>query len=302
MTFNSTRGFHLEGESKELAEPKPSGLERLCEVEADRIHVAPPEEGIERIDARFHGNGFTPHRHDTYAIGLTMSGVQTFSYRGEKRASLPGQVIVIHPDELHDGGAGTERGLRYRMIYIPPELICETLAASGNPRLPFIGSPVISDAGFRKDLADALTDIDHEMGPFRRDCLIADLAACLARHADDCMAGVSSLNWPSLKACAEYLREGCADRIAMEELEDLAQMDRFSLSRQFRKVFGTSPHRYLVMRRLEKAKTELRQGASLADAAFASGFADQSHLTRHFKRTFGMTPGHWRQLCAASMV
>ncbi|WP_417710175.1 AraC family transcriptional regulator [Roseibium aggregatum] len=302
MTFNSTRGFHPEREEQDLAELKPGGLERLCVVEADRIHVAPPEHGIERIEARFHGNGFAPHRHDTYAIGLTISGVQTFSYRGEKRASLPGQVIVIHPDELHDGGAGTERGLRYRMIYIPPELISETLAVSGNARLPFISSPVLSDAGFRKDLADALSDIDCEMGDFRRDCLVTDLAACLARHADARKAGAASLNWPSLKACADYLREGCAEQISMEELEDLAQMDRFSLSRQFRDVFGTSPHRYLVMRRLERAKTELHQGASLADAAFASGFSDQSHLTRHFKRTFGMTPGHWRRLCAASMA
>lgn len=267
----------------------------------DRIRVAPTEEGIERIEARFHGNGFAPHRHDTYAIGLTISGVQTFSYRGEKRASLPGQVIVIHPDELHDGGAGTESGLRYRMIYIPPELICETLAASGNTHLPFIRSPVISDAGFRKDLADALSDIDHEMGTFRRDCLVTDLAACLSRHADARKGGGASLNWLSLKACAEYLKECCTDPIRMEELEDLGQMDRFTLSRQFRIVFGTSPHRYLVMRRLERAKTELHLGASLADAAFASGFADQSHLTRHFKRTFGMTPGHWRRLCVASM-
>lgn len=274
----------------------------MCAVEADTILVAPPEQGIERIEARFHGNGFAPHRHDTYAIGLTISGVQTFSYRGEKRASLPGQVIVIHPDELHDGGAGTERGLRYRMLYIPPELISEALAVSGNARLPFIGSPVISDEGFRKDLADALSDIDQEMGAFRRDCLVTDLAACLARHADVRKEGNITLNWSSLRACAEYLRDGCADRISMEELEDLAQMDRFSLSRQFRNIFGTSPHRYLVMRRLERAKTELTQGASLADAAFASGFADQSHLTRHFKRTFGMTPGHWRRLCAASMA
>lgn len=88
----------------------------------------------------------------------------------------------------------------------------------------------------------------------------------------------------------------------MEELEDLAGMDRFTLARQFRAVFGTSPHRYLVMRRLEKVKAQLADGETLADAAHANGFADQSHMTRHFKRAFGMTPGHWRQLCAASRI
>jgi len=264
--------------------------------------VAPDKNGIERIEARFHGNGFAPHRHDTYALGLTMSGVQTFSYRGEKRASLPGQVIVIHPDEVHDGGAGTKDGLRYRMIYVPPELIGEALAADGGGALPFLPSPVISDPDFQRDLREALGDIGQEMGTFRRDCLVADLAACLDRHADVRRSRKIALNRPGLKACGRLLREACSEDVRMEELEDLAGMDRFTLARQFRAVFGTSPHRYLVMRRLEKAKAELGEGATLASAAHASGFADQSHMTRHFKRAFGMTPGRWRRLCAASRI
>lgn len=231
-----------------------------------------------------------------------MSGVQTFSYRGAKRASLPGQVIVIHPDELHDGGAGTEDGLRYRMIYLAPELIGDALAGDGGPALPFLPLPVISDPEFQRELREALGDIGEEMGIFRRDCLVADLAACLDRHAEAPRSRKSALNRPALKACGRLLREACTQDVRMEELEDLAGMDRFTLARQFRAVFGTSPHRYLVMRRLEKAKAELGEGATLADAAHASGFADQSHMTRHFKRAYGMTPGHWRQLCAAGQT
>lgn len=274
----------------------------MCRPVSDGIRVSPCENGIERIEAQFQGNGFAPHRHDTYAIGLTMTGVQTFSYRGEQRASLPGQVIVIHPDELHDGGAGTEEGLRYRMLYVAPEQIAEVLAVAGAPGLPFVPAPVLSDTRFRHDLGDALTDIAVELGDLKRDCLIADLADCLSRHSDRGGSSQTTLSWPGLKRCAEFLRENCADQVRMEQLEGLAQLDRFSLSRQFRTVFGTSPHRYLVMRRLDRAKAELRAGATLADAAAASGFADQSHMTRHFKKAYGMTPGQWRQLSAAASV
>jgi AraC-like DNA-binding protein len=302
MALNSTRGFEREREAAEITKEDITGLERLCVSAQDGILVAPEEDGIERIEARFHGNGFAPHRHDTYAIGLTMSGVQTFTYRGEHRASMPGQVIVIHPDELHDGGAGNECGLRYRMIYIPPELIADALGTEGAAGLPFLPSPVITDPDFQRDLKEALGDIDKEMGAFRRDCLVADLAASLDRHADMSRSRKSPLHWPALKACGRFLREACSETVRMEDLEELAAMDRFTLARQFRSAFGTSPHRYLVMRRLEKAKTELGQGATLADAALASGFADQSHMTRHFKRTYGMTPGHWRQLCTASQI
>ena len=70
-------------------------------------------------------------------------------------------------------------------------------------------------------------------------------------------------------------------------------MDRYQLARHFRRVMGTSPHRYLVMRRLDRARRELQAGAGLADAAVAAGFSDQAHFTRHFRKTYGMTPGRW---------
>jgi AraC-like DNA-binding protein len=301
MHNNSTRGFQEMKSRRSIDAAAEAGLERLCRPESDSIRVAPAEAGIERIEARFHGNGFDPHRHDTYAIGLTISGVQAFGYRGEERASLPGQVIVIHPDELHDGGAGTDQGLRYRMIYIQPEYVSQAIGSSGSLGLPFVKSPVLSDVRFQQSLAEALEDIDHELGALKRDGLLAELAACLGRHADNRKMKQGVLDWPALRKCAGFLRESCCEQIRMEQLEDLAQLDRFTLSRQFRSAFGTSPHRYLVMRRLEQVKTVLHIGLSLAEAAAACGFADQSHMNRHFKRAFGMAPGHWRCLCTANV-
>lgn len=268
----------------------------MCAETGDGIHAAPAEAGIERIEARFRGNGFSPHRHDTYAIGLTISGVQTFRYRGEQRASQPGQVIVIHPDELHDGGAGTGEGLLYRMIYLPPEQIADVLVTAGHPGLPFVASPVISDPDFRKDLADALIDIDEELGDFRRASLLTDLASCLHRHGDAARPRKAILDWPALRRCRDLLQENVEEAVRMEDLEEACQMDRFQLSRQFRHVFGTSPHRYLVMRRLDRVKERLAAGSMLVEAAADSGFADQSHMNRHFKRAFGMTPGRWQVL------
>lgn len=86
------------------------GLERSCVEFQPGVRVVAESRGIERTEVRFHGNGFTPHRHDTYALGLTLHGVQTFRYRGVERFSMPGNVIVLHPDEVHDGAAGTDAG------------------------------------------------------------------------------------------------------------------------------------------------------------------------------------------------
>ena len=75
---------------------------------ADRIRIASGAEGIERVEAHLHGQAFSPHRHDTYAIGITLTGIQTFNFRGDRWHCRPGQCHILHPDETHDGGAGTE--------------------------------------------------------------------------------------------------------------------------------------------------------------------------------------------------
>lgn len=262
--------------------------------------MAPAEGGIERIEARFKGKGFDPHRHDTYAIGLTLNGVQTFRYRGASHASLPGQIIVIHPDELHDGGAGTQIGLRYRMIYVQPEDMREALEATSTRCLPHLADPVCSDQHLQALLRGCLEDIESEMGELKRTSFLAELATCLSRVGSHDSPSLGTMDWRALERCADFLKGSFSDPVRVSDLEKLADLDRFTLSRQFRRAYGTSPHRYLLMRRLAHAKHLLAKGKTLADAALESGFADQSHMTRHFRRTFGMPPGAWRQLTTAS--
>ncbi|MDE1159119.1 MAG: AraC family transcriptional regulator [Neorhizobium sp.] len=256
---------------------------------------APQALGIERIEARFRGNGFSPHRHDTYALGLTLSGVQTFRYRGVERASLPGQVIVLHPDEVHDGAAGTDDGLTYRMLYMPPERLADFQGHGG--MLPFVPDPVVSDEDFRQSLAEALDDLSAQPDALLLDDLIVRLGAGLWRHADDRTGSASSKPARDrLAACRDYLRDNAGRTVGSEELEALCGLDRYQIARQFRVQYGTSPHRYLIMRRLDNAKRLMGRGESLAGAAIEAGFADQAHFTRQFKKAFGMTPGRWTAL------
>src|SRR5260370_41107552 len=118
-----------------------SPLERSCgAAAADWIRIASSCRGFERIEPFFSGHAFDPHRHDTYAIGFTTHGVQSFRYRGTAEHSVAGQVFVLHPDETHDGHAGTSAGFRYRILYIEPGAIRDAL---GKARpLPFVREAV----------------------------------------------------------------------------------------------------------------------------------------------------------------
>ena len=273
-----------------LAPRGSSDLERSCKFEG--IVQAPSSEGIERIDARFHGNAYAPHRHDTYALGVTLSGVQTFSYRGTSHFSMPGNVIVLHPDEVHDGGAGTDEGLHYRMLYLPPEKTTE----AGCSVLPFARSAVIEDQEFHQCLTEALGNLDGEPDNLLLIDWQSRLSDLLWKHSNGSVKPIRRINRAAVLRCRDYLLENSADTVGSEELEQISGLDRFTLFRHFRCLFGTSPHRYLIMRRLQKCKAMMRAGTGLAETAFACGFADQAHFTRHFKNAFGMPPGRWLSL------
>lgn len=249
---------------------------------------------IHRIEAYFAGAGYAPHRHDTYTIGITLAGVQSFDYRGETRHSLPGGMVVLHPDELHDGRAGTDAGFRYRTIYIEPSLIQSAL---GGKSLPFIDSGMSSDPRLFNAVLPLLEEYDHPLEALEYQDALYDLAMALYETNLHASGGgdraIKLFNYNAAQLARQYIHERLEDGISLEDLEEITGHDRWQLSRDFRTLFGTSPHRYLMMRRLDKARSLMLAGHSIADAAFSSAFADQSHFTRHFKKTYGMTPKIW---------
>src|SRR5256885_5795156 len=113
-----------------------SRLERSCGRRPDSIRFGPTAHGIERAEVYLSTHFFEPHRHDTYAIGITTAGVQTFHYRGSRRICLPGQLHVLHPDEAHDGAAGTVGGFRHRNLSLPPPPLPAALAGRRLPLCP----------------------------------------------------------------------------------------------------------------------------------------------------------------------
>ncbi|WP_233800362.1 AraC family transcriptional regulator [Paraburkholderia sp. HP33-1] len=261
----------------------------INQLQSDWISRSEPTDGIERIEAFFHGNAYSMHRHDTYAIGLTLSGVQCFHYRRGLRTSLPGQTMVLHPDEVHDGQAGTKEGFRYQMIYVQPAAIQEVLG--GRP-LPFVEGGVTNDPRLFEATKAALRQMRGDAEPLERDDALAGLALALD-NASGARPTRKSANFAAAQRAREYLHASCTRAVTLDELAAVSGEDRWSLSRDFRTFYGTSPHHYLVMRRLEAARAMMLRGVCLVDTAAAAGFADQSHMTRHFRHAYGIPPARW---------
>ncbi len=264
----------------------------------DHIRFDEPRSGVQRLAARFGGHAYDSHRHETYGVGLTLWGAQSFHYRGALRTSRGGQVMVLHPDEAHDGHAANDQekgdaGFAYRMLYVDPAAVAA--AIGGNP--PFVPEVVADDPVLADLLREAFADFPRSLEPLAIDAVVERVAGRLAARSDDRPGPRrTAIAHRAVTRARDFLAAEAHRTVASEELEKVTGLDRFTLSRQFRAATGTSPHRYQIGRRLARAQKMIVDGASLSDAAAATGFADQSHLTRHFSARFGLTPGRWATL------
>ncbi|MEF9963215.1 MAG: AraC family transcriptional regulator [Comamonas sp.] len=270
--------------------PRPSALPRT-----DWVMRSAPSESLERIEAWFQGSAYAMHRHDTYAIGRTLAGVQSFNYRRGRRDSTAGSTLVLHPDEAHDGQAGTDEGFRYRMVYVEPALIQDILGGSA---LPFLEGGITNDPAISAAAKALLQGVGDVVEPLEQSDALAQLAHALAAATGGAgrRRAKGKGDYQAARRARDYLLAHATGVVALDELEAATGRDRWSLSHDFRMFYGTSPYRYLTMRRLDAVRRLLLAGLSLAAAAQDAGFADQSHMTRHFLKTFGLTPGRWLQV------
>jgi len=247
-------------------------------------------EGVQVLQAWFAGAAYDRHRHDFYAIGLTECGVQAFGYRGTTHFSTPGEVLVIHPDEAHDGFAGTEQGFGYRIVYVEPARVAEAARAiAGRPcALPFVRQAVLRSPRLARAIRGAF---EAERAPFAAESVAYSLAQALVEEAGEPLVP-ARLDPVAVRRARDLLDAAVGRIVRSTELEAASGLSRFELARQFRAALGTSPYRYSLMRRLESARGRLGR-RPVAELALEAGFADQAHFTRLFKGAFGVTPGRY---------
>ncbi|WP_282604268.1 AraC family transcriptional regulator [Pelagibius sp. Alg239-R121] len=288
-----------------------AGLERLCGPKGQRrangrdwFRAVASAPGVELFEAWFEGHAYDKHRHDTYAIGLTDLGVQAFDYRGASQASTAGKVIVLHPDEAHDGHAGSDEGFGYRMLYVSPVRVIEAVRQIAGPRasLPFVPEAVSVNPKLAGVIGTAFHDgFQPRLEPLAADSMIFELAEGLRQGDPKSVSGTSCRNFDlaALEKARQFLDAEHHRVVASAELEMVSGLTRYDLARQFRSAFGTSPYRYSLARRLDYARCRLSPQGSLAELALEAGFADQAHFTRMFKSAFGLTPSRYAKLYAA---
>lgn len=245
---------------------------------------------------------FGRHWHDTYGFGFIEHGAQAWwSGRGHVRG-YPGDVISTNPGEVHDGEPLGHPTRRWRIVYMDVGVMMNRTARQGQH--PEITRPVIRDAALIQQLRRLFSLIERwNIHPRNRGSKAHALAfdealteACMqlmARHSSAPVA--TSVPAHDLTCIRDRLADELPDPPSLGEMAAMTGLSRYQVLRRFEKVFGVPPHAWLMRCRAERARLLIRDGDSLATAAAACGFADQSHMTRVFVRQFGFTPGAWRR-------
>ncbi len=257
---------------------------------------------LEAMHAHFERHVYHRHSHDTYSFGVTETGAQAFTCRGAAHTSAAGMVMAFNPDDPHDGHAADALGFTYRIVHIGPELVTEALADATGRRapLPLFAAPLVADAaaaGALRAFHRAL--LDPAATALRRDELLAGTVTHLVRAAatqappDPPMARGTSA--ATAARARRFLEDHLLDDPTAEELARATGGSRFAVYRAFVARYGLPPSDYQRLLRLRRARTLIADGVPIGEAAAATGFADQSHLTRWFVRCFGLTPGAYRE-------
>jgi AraC-like DNA-binding protein len=247
------------------------------------------------------GQAYAVHRHDSYAVGVTLAGVQAFWFRGQRRFSLPGQVVIIHPDEPHDGSNGDDASLEYLMLYVPPAVLGLAAGRHATP-LPFLPEAVCSNERIRRIVRSAFVGFPDRLEDLAEADIVGDLSRALTQEAGSPLEEPRHVDWRAVALARDILESAPGAKITSEQLEAATGRNRYVLARQFRAAYGASPHQYLLGRSLRSARRLIAAGGALAETAVLCGFADQSHLTRHFVRRLGLTPGDFSKKCRSGEI
>ena len=198
----------------------------------------------------------------------------------------------MNPDEAHTGYAVDNKPLSYRMFYVAPEAV-RGLVACGT--MPCFGDVAIKDSELARELLNFHGSLEVSHDEFYSESAFTSLFSKLIyRHATRAPIPRTGKEPRAIRLIKEYLEDRYRVGARLTELVKLTHLDRAYLIRAFRSAVGMPPHRYLIQIRVRQAKRLIREGRPLAEVAAETGFADQSHLTRHFKSLTGLTPGQVR--------
>ncbi len=243
------------------------------------------------------GFGFPAHLHDRYVIWMNTGCGESFAVKGETTILDTGSISIIAPGQIHSNTPCSQSTRHLKSFYIEDALLSKIARGAGkrSPFPHFLADQTICDPRLFKRLSTLHSLIFDSHDLLELQCLATEaLTELIQGYGEGDKKSQSNASCDHRVATIiDYLRANLSAPITLEELKHLVSLTEFHIIRIFKKETGLSPHAFLIQLRLEHARTLLSKGEAISQAALASGFSDQSHLTRKFCQRFGISPGNY---------
>ncbi|MGW4203223.1 helix-turn-helix domain-containing protein [Streptomyces sp. NPDC004726] len=258
---------------------------RPQEVSAWRPRVAGV---VEVFHAHFTEHAYPMHVHDAWTLLIVDAGAVRYDLGRRERGTPGGTVSLLPPQVPHNGSPATPHGFRKRVLYLDMTQLDESFIG------PAVDGPDLTDPVLRRRVGQLHTALAARGDEFEAESRLALIAERLRGHLRPTRAvGGTAPDRGVARRLRDLLDEGFLESVSLEEAARLLHSHPTHLVRAFSAAFGIAPHQYVTSRRVDLARRLLLDGRPPGEVATAAGFYDQSHLTRHFKRVVGTTPGRY---------
>lgn len=237
----------------------------------------------EVLHAHFTDHAYPAHAHGDWTLMLVDTGAVAYTLGRRDRIADATSATLLPPGVPHDGRAAPRSaGFRKRVVYLDATWLPEAV----------VGGAV--DAPTRVEALAPVRALHAALAAPGDELEAENLLALIAAGFAERVARVVRSDAPLAARLRDLLEARLTDGLTLAAAGELLGSHPSHLSRAFSAAYGMPPHQYVMGRRVDAARRRLLDGASIADAAAASGFYDQAHLTRQFARVLGTTPARFR--------
>ncbi|WP_397453837.1 AraC family transcriptional regulator [Pseudomonas sp. NA-150] len=259
------------------------------------------DEQLPFIEARSIQDGrkvcYGPHAHETFSIGAVTGGRSTYLNKHARERIGAGVVVLMNPEDVHACNPVDDQPWSYRMLYVDVPWLTRLqheLGFSQNQDFrafaPIMSADPVLFSGLNR-LYATLTDPDAETLHQHSSVIEFFTLAQQTLNPSPRLTKESNLK---LERAADFISEHCTQALSLDDICSAADLSASYLIRAFKQRFGMTPHAYLINRRLQFGRAQLKRGHRIADVALEAGFADQAHFQRAFKRFHAATPGQYQ--------
>jgi AraC-like DNA-binding protein len=250
--------------------------------------------GLSCLCADFTAHDYAPHSHDALVVAVTETGGSEFKSRGEIGEATVSLLLAFNPDEPHSGRMARSERWRYRGLYLTQSALGTLTAMLGIDAVPYFTANGIGDGELIAAFLDLHQTLQAGDALLARERLVGSFGRLFRRHGSEGKRiPIASQDRGAVSKVQALIHDRYREQLTLEAMGHIVDLTPFQLIGLFKRAIGLTPHTYLTQVRLKVAIRAMRGGSCLAEAALLAGFYDQSALTNHFKRAYGITPRQW---------